>query len=710
MTIPPAQPEQNDAQLSEKERQLEAQLAEVRAERERLKAAAQAGPTTLTIEKVADGKVFIRAASFRSDIVDVFRSTPSRFYERTTNQNVIAVEYWTACSERLLALPNTTLVHNNGTREQLEALLNAPAYEITTTPDDKFLTVIVTGADSYVISRLPGSRYEESTKKREARWVIPVTEGWRLHDALKSTEKVLWNDRALHLVLTDIEKRAKLDEIAVKHESPEIRSRVKFASDDLILRPFQEVGIEFTEAAGGRVLLADQMGLGKTWQALGYAILRNLRTVVVCPASLKANWAREIFRLTGHRPYIMSGGEPGKHDARKLLVEKPMFSIINYDIISRKTETFNEEKFKETGLKSEVQNHFVWAELINLSQPDLVILDECHYAKNSSAARTQAVMTLEAPSIIGATGTPVMNRPGELWPILSLLYPEKFPSEDRFIAAYTTGNRGAKNVEELRALLKPIMIRRLKKDVVKELPPINRIYEWRELSEKAKRLCQKIMEGIYEQLDEWNPGAGGQQQAVANLLVQIMRLKQVVAIDKIPSVADLGVEVIDALSDNEHMEAKKCLVFSQFKPVIKAIAKRLGNEAVCITGDLNTQQRTVEIDKFKSDPTIKFLCATSAVASEGLNLQEAGAVIFTDLLWTPAAHEQCEGRAYGRLAALHSIDSYYVVAEDSIDQWIQEILDRKMGVINQVVEGLDSERNASVAMELLKKMKEELRK
>src|SRR5882724_9617737 len=129
MTTPAQTPEQNDATLSalrEKERELEAQLAATRTER----AAAERAQVQalvialLTIEKIADGKVYVRAASFRNDIVEIFRSTPSRFYDRLTNQNVIAVEYWQACEERLKALPGVQFVHSNGTELELATLLN----------------------------------------------------------------------------------------------------------------------------------------------------------------------------------------------------------------------------------------------------------------------------------------------------------------------------------------------------------------------------------------------------------------------------------------------------------------------------------------------------------------------------------------------------------------------------------------------------------
>ena len=256
------------------------------------------------------------------------------------------------------------------------------------------------------------------------------------------------------------------------------------------------------------------------------------------------------------------------------------------------------------------------------------------------------------------------------------------------------------------------MIRRLKKDVVAELPPINRVFRWTELSPKAEKMYARVLEGIYETLAEWAPNAAGEEKQVMNMLVQLMRLKQICSVDRIDFVAETAVEINDSLEERTNGEHKdnshKVIVFSQFVPIARAIAARLGNEAACITGELNQAQRNEVIEKFKTDPSIRFLVATDKVASEGLNLQEAHAVVFADLLWTPAGHEQCEGRAYGRLADLHGIDSYWCAASDTVDEQILKLLQRKMGVINQVVEGMDAERQTSVVKELLTMMKDEM--
>jgi len=129
-----------------------------------------------------------------------------------------------------------------------------------------------------------------------------------------------------------------------------------------------------------------------------------------------------------------------------------------------------------------------------------------------------------------------------------------------------------------------------------------------------------------------------------------------------------------------------------------------------MTGDDNESERQRKVDQFQNDPKIHFLTGTWQVMGEGRNLTAAGYVIFSDLFWTPANHQQCEERCYGRLGDMHGATSYYCVIKDTIEDWIQEILQRKMRVINEVVEGIDSERSASMANELLMRMKQEMRR
>jgi SNF2 family DNA or RNA helicase len=406
---------------------------------------------------------------------------------------------------------------------------------------------------------------------------------------------------------------------------------------------------------------------------------------------------------------VFSGETPGVRDLTRLVISKSdKWCIFNYDILARKAETAVEMKDANGNtVRNNVVERYLWVDLINNSLFDRVAVDEAHYIKNTDSQRSKAVRMLTCKSITFMTGTPVLNRPGELWPMLTMIRPDQFPEEQTFLNRYTFNGKEAKNVDELRALLKGIMIRRLKKDVIKDLPALERIYDWHEMGEREWEVYNKVLQGVYIALDAWNPGEAGAEQAVPNILAQIMRLKQVCAISKLDRVSDLATELYDT---HENGGASKVIIFSQFKPVARGIARRLGNEAVWMTGDLNEHERQAVVDRFQNDPSVHFLCGTWQVMGEGRNLTAAGYVIFSDLFWTPANHQQCEERCYGRIGDMHGATSYYVVCKDTVEDWIQEILARKLRVINEVVEGIDSERSASMANELLTRMKQEMRR
>ncbi len=315
------------------------------------------------------------------------------------------------------------------------------------------------------------------------------------------------------------------------------------------------------------------------------------------------------------------------------------------------------------------------------------------------------------------TGTPILNRPGELWPMLHVADSITFPSFETFKSQYTYDGKVVRNVDQLKELLKPLMIRRLKRDVIKELEPINRINSYFELSERSRKLYDKVLAGVFEILAEWNPNQAGYEKKTTHILAQIQRLKQVVAIDAVESTADLATQIYD--SSPEEGAPNKVLIFSQFKATTYGIAKRLGHEALSfvsyngsgmsgfVTGDHNWQQ--AQIDQFQKDPNIHFLCVTEKTAKEGHNITAAHAVIFNDLFWTPAGHQQAEARAYGRISDLHTIDSYYRIGVNSISEKIMAILAAKLSIIEQVVEGVEASRaDTSIVHELLASLKEEL--
>ena len=292
--------------------------------------------------------------------------------------------------------------------------------------------------------------------------------------------------------------------------------------------------------------------------------------------------------------------------------------------------------------------------------------------------------------------------------MLNWIAPHLFPSYENFLQRYTWDGKDARNVKELRETLKSLFLRRRKKDVLPDLPPINRMWQWHELSEAARIAYKDVLvNGVYRELLAHELGTA-RESDVTSILAQILRLKQICAQDKVDHTSDLAIDLFDS-SEGVNGGAGKVIVFSQFKSTVHAIARRLAPEAVTITGDLAMNQRTVIQDKFQEDPNIHFLVATWQTSGEGLNLTAADYVIFNDLFWRPGDHQQCEERAYGRLNDLHPIDSYYIAADQTIENWIQELLASKLRVIEQVVEGVNEDRNPSIAMDLIRKLREEMR-
>ena len=653
------------------------------------------------------GAMVLVESEYREDLLALYRETPGRAF-RGDKQNQIPVSEWKAFVLKAAALENVHVMIPKDVRDELEWHVSAPVW-LVSLGKNWFECRYGPHAMQTPMYSVPNAEYKRELKL----WKVPLTEGWQLYEKLKEIDGVVYEDDAQEFIVKQVEARAMLDKIA-KMTRGEKYLDYDFGNGHK-LREFQEVGAEFAEAAQGRCIIADEMGLGKTWQSLAYAVKNNMRIFVICPASLKANWARQIRTLSGVRPTVLQGGEPSQHDLIKFITEPPQFSIINYDIVGRAMKFKKETRDAQGFMHEDNQERYLWVELINMSKPDLVIVDEGHYIKNMDSNRSKAVRMIKCPRVIFLTGTPVLNRPGELWPMLTMIAPEQFPSNETFLKQYTYDGKTAKNVEELRVLMRPLMIRRLKKDVQKDLPPVNRIVEDHELSEKALKLYRKIEAGIYISIDKYSAsGQGGTEMGIASILAQITRLKQVCAIDKIEHTAELARETYDQSDENSD---RKVIIFTQFKAVAYHIQQLLGeDEALCFVHRTPTDYITADnakrdelVQRFQKEAQWKYLVVTEKTTKEGHDITAAGNVIFNDPFWTPAGHDQAEGRAYGRLDNPHTINSFYMITAmggESIEEWIMELLQSKMRMINEVVEGVEAGRgDVSVVMELISKMK-----
>jgi len=604
----------------------------------------------------------------------------------------------------------TRIIHNERT----------PDY-IVDIDKKQYSVVLYNHAPANPFSGIPGTRWAVAADKTHDNVIVPLSEGWRLYERLMAVAPkyiTQWSDEALATAIAQAEKRNKLLAI-LKCEDYDIDAMFM---NGYTLRPFQRVGVAYAEAAEGRWMTWDEMGLGKTWQELAFVWrqilkrraekaldekVRKYKALFVVPANLIINWKREILNLTGIHAHILSGRAPNNADIMAMMSGNPEIFIINYDALATRKviEPYITKHTDGRDVLHKEEEVWPWVDLFNQMGFSFIGFDEGHYLKNSESLRSQAGRMLKNSLHASiATGTPVVNRVDELWPLLNIIDPDTFPYEQTFTTQYGDG-KYARNVDQLREVLKFIAIRRLKKDVVKDLPPINEIVKYFELPPKARKLYDKVLAGVYTIMADWDPSQAGSQMKITSMLAQIMRLKQIASIAKIDFVADLAVEQYDSAPEDE--VNNKVIIFTQFVPVANAIARRLGAEALCLTGQVEAGTARTQIeDQFQNDPNIHFLVCTKGVAQEGLNLTRAGYVIKADLFWTPKDHDQCIGRAYGRLSNLHGANVTYCVADDTIEEWIQEIIHTKRALIGQVVDGRVVTGDESVAGELLARMKE----
>jgi len=435
--------------------------------------------------------------------------------------------------------------------------------------------------------------------------------------------------------------------------------------EGLSLYDFQKVGVLFIEETNGRTLIADEMGLGKTIQALAYLYNHpELRPVlIICPASLKLNWSREVKKWCEDTTYIISTN-------KKIPVDYN-FYIINYDILHKKLNELKKMDFK------------------------VLIIDEAHYIKNPKAKRTNAVLELSKyvrkrdGNIIALTGTPILNKPVELFNILlaiGILDKSAFwtyanlycEPEEVYIGdgRYITVFNGAANLEHLNRFLRgTVMIRRLKKDVLEQLPDKRRIKISVDIDNRTE---YKKAENNFI---EWYESIGGEVNSRAELLQRIEALRKLAIKGKIKQC----IEFIKNAYENEG----KVVVFAHHKHVIEQMYERLSNELDCnlikIVGGMKVEEKQHAIDTFNNSNNAIIFVSIRA-GGEGINLQTANVGIFVELDWTPAILLQAEDRLH-RIGQEKTVDIYYLIAEDTIEEYIYKIIKEKFKITTKSLDG-----------------------
>ncbi|HTX10432.1 MAG TPA: DEAD/DEAH box helicase [Solirubrobacteraceae bacterium] len=421
------------------------------------------------------------------------------------------------------------------------------------------------------------------------------------------------------------------------------------------LKPFQRAGVQYL-LEQRRAFLADEQGLGKTIEALATLEADGAYpAVVVCPASLKLNWMREISRWVPTRSVQMLDGKRGGVAATEI-------TIINYDIVAGRLEG-----------------------LTDLC-PRAVVLDESHYCKNPRAQRTQAAQQLCAAVpreglVLALTGTPVMNRPPELISQLRILGRlGDFGSGAQFGERFRGPDAHQRLHWHLRARC---FVRRLKSEVLPQLPAKTRAVVPVALdNEPEYRLAEEdVIAWLQSQpLDLHELDARVAAALRAERLVRLNALKLLAARGKLHGALHW---IHDFLSSGEPL-----VVFARHREIQRAVVERFPT-ALHVLGEDTRRARDQAVQDFQAGEGRLIVCSIE-VAGQGITLTRASNVAFLELDWTPAKHDQAEDRCH-RIGQQDAVNATYLLAADTIDETIATLLERKRAVIGAVTDGREED-------------------
>jgi SWI/SNF-related matrix-associated actin-dependent regulator 1 of chromatin subfamily A len=426
-------------------------------------------------------------------------------------------------------------------------------------------------------------------------------------------------------------------------------------------------------AGSRRFILADDMGLGKTTATIIAALETGAKKIlIICPASLKINWQREIENYSDRPVYIAEG--------KKFSTEAD-FVIVNYDILK------NFHDMKDKG-KS----------LLNQSNFELVILDEAHMISNPQAQRTKIInhYVKDIKRVWLLTGTPMTSRPMNYYNLLNIIESPVAQNWMAYAIRYCQGYQfmagkrkvwnvtGASNLEELRDRTSKQILRRLKEDVL-DLPD-------KIISPVYLRLKSKEYEELMGEYYDWFDNKKDESSSLTVQFSKLMKVRKVIANEKTKQTIEFAENIIE--------QGKKVIIFTNFTDTLQTIYQHFGKQAVYLDGSCSKPHRQNAVDEFQENDKIKVFVGNLKAAGVGLTLTAAEVVIMNDLSFVPAEHAQAEDRAY-RYGQKSNVLVYYPLYENTIEGAVYDILNRKKEIIRTVMGDEQPENVGDVVEEIL---------
>lgn len=443
------------------------------------------------------------------------------------------------------------------------------------------------------------------------------------------------------------------------------------------LYPYQKVGVNFMKN-GVRVLVADDMGLGKTLQSIAAAEETDCKRILVITLnSVKFNWESEIIKWGTGYVTVINGDRKKRDQQLALYKTHGKYLIINYEGVRIHQDELSDIKW------------------------DAIIIDEAHKLKNKDTLHTIACKRLDSKYCWLLTGTPMENAPHELWSLLNMLFPDYFSSYWKFVEQYCVMDEfekddktirvpnGAISSKEIHELLQPVMIRRLKEEVLPDLPDKQYVTIPIEMAKKDRRVYKDLLKEMISVTDK------GEVVATPTVLAMFTRLKQVCITQHLLDVNKTTARSakLDALEDliESCIADHKIVVYTCFSEALKFVRSNLqarGWKTVEIFGEVTPEGRQIAIKQFQSDPSVRIMLCTIQAGGTGLDgLQYASDIeIFLDKHPNPMKNLQAEDRLM-RIGQKNALTVYSIINKDSIEEYVEYKLMKKEMSFNNIIDG-----------------------
>lgn len=440
------------------------------------------------------------------------------------------------------------------------------------------------------------------------------------------------------------------------------------------LRNYQVEGVHWLERLrkmhlGG--ILADDMGLGKTVQAIAAITqakkeLPDRITLIVCPTSLVYNWKEELHRFNPLLKTIVVDNIPSVR--KKLLAKVPHHDVVitSYNLLQKDIETYGQFPI------------------------GYAILDEAQHIKNRGTRNARSVKLIQGVHRLILTGTPIENSLDELWSLFDYLMPGLLGNYERFVEKYVRTNERRDAMTKLQKKLAPFILRRMKDDVLDDLPPVSEVLYHCSLSDTQKELYQSYAASAKEELSRLVKKEGFDKIQI-HVLATLTRLKQICCHPAIfakekaeegdSAKYDLLMELLPSLIEGGH----KTVIFSQYTKMLQIMREDLSHRGIRFAYlDGATKNRLEIVKQFNKDADIPVFLVSLKAGGAGLNLVGADTVIHYDMWWNPAVENQARDRVH-RIGQKKSVSSYKLITLDTIEEKILNLQKRKKELVKMVI-------------------------